>query len=240
MNNVAICFVGTARSLEYTHINIKKNLVDSVGECDIFAFLAQNKHSSKFQKYFHNDRRVKEVIEEKEPDYNLDGINFVDGWPFSPTSSRQVYIKMINSRKRMGEILSSYEVQNQIVYDKVIFSRLDVEYFDSVGSYVNNINSDSLYVPDFHNTFGGVINGFNDRFAVGNRKNMGIYFNIPNSITSYNKAGGKICAESLLKYHLETNRVPVKKLPIRFTRVRPDGNAIDMRLANQALEMRDT
>ena len=51
MNNIAICFVGTARSLEYTHINIKKNLVDSVGECDIFAFLAQNKHSSKFQKY---------------------------------------------------------------------------------------------------------------------------------------------------------------------------------------------
>ena len=54
VNNIAICFVGTARSLEHTHINIKKNLVDSVGECDIFAFLAQNKHSSKFQKYFHN------------------------------------------------------------------------------------------------------------------------------------------------------------------------------------------
>tara|TARA_R110000824_G_scaffold348039_1_gene534790 strand:+ start:5541 stop:6263 length:723 start_codon:yes stop_codon:yes gene_type:complete len=240
MNNIAICFVGTARSLEHTHINIKKNLVDSVGECDILAFLAQNEHSSKFQKYFHNDKRVKEVIEEKEPDYNLDGINFLDEWPFSPTSSRQVYIKMINSRKRMGEILSSYEAQNEIVYDKVIFSRLDVKYFDDVGSYVNDIALDSLCIPDFHNTFGGVINGFNDRFAVGNRGNMGTYFNIPNSITPYNKTGGKICAENLLKYHLEVNEVLVEKLPIRFTRVRPNGDAIDMRLANQILEPRDT
>jgi hypothetical protein len=241
MNNkrTALCFVGTARSIQHTHQNLKDCLINTIENCDVFVFLAKSNHANKFSDYFNDTRQIKNITIEDEPEYDLDGMIFRPQWP-NKNSSRQIYIKMINSRRRAFEILSLYEKENNVEYDKIIFSRLDVKYFDNVGSYVNDITLDSLYVPDFHNTFGGVINGFNDRFAVGDRKSMEIYFSVPNSIIPYNKAGCKISAEALLKYHLEINGVAVKKLPIRFTRVRSNGDAVDMRLASQTLELRDT
>jgi len=95
-------------------------------------------------------------------------------------------------------------------------------------------------VPDFHNTFGGVINGYNDRFAIGNREDMRTYFNVPNSVEEFNENGGQITAETLLKWHLVNGGVQVKKIPIRFTRVRANGEEIDLRLKDERLAHRDT
>ena len=65
----AICFTGTGRSLEYTHENIKKNLIDSVGDCDVFMHVSSNPNAYKIPKYF-SIPQVKKIVIDKEPDYD--------------------------------------------------------------------------------------------------------------------------------------------------------------------------
>jgi len=235
----ALFFTGTCRSLEYTYENLKKNLIDTIGECDIFVFLAENPHAHKFEKYLGNLPQVKKIIIEKEPEFDISNMKFRPNWP-NVNSSRQIYIKMIKSRQRCNSVLEQHEQENDIKYERIIFSRLDVKYFGSTGIYLNNLDYDHLYVPDFHNTFGNVIDGYNDRFAVGNRRDMSSYFNVPDSIEQFNISGGLISAEALLKWHLVRDNVSVKKVPIRFTRVRGDGEEVDLRLASRALQQSDT
>ncbi len=228
----AICFTGTGRSLDHTHENLKDNLIRKFDNSDVFILGAENPHSDKLIKYFKNEKYVKSLIIEKEPDYDLSNLRFRPHWPASKLSSRQIYIKMIQSRKRMEQIVSNYEAQNNVSYDRVIFSRLDVRYFDNVYNHVEGLDLSAVYVPDFHNEFGGVINGYNDRFAVGNRDNMRTYFNIPDSIGVFMANGGNLHAETLLKWHMLYRQIKVLKIPVRFTRVRPDGGEEDTRIEN--------
>jgi hypothetical protein len=117
---------------------------------------------------------------------------------------------------------------------------LDVKYFKTVGEIINELALSNLYIPDFHNTFAGVIDGYNDRFAVSNRENMYTYFNLPQTINQYQDEGNLVHGETFLKWHLLKNDIKVKKIPLRFTRVRSDGTYIETRLENIFLEPRDT
>jgi len=225
----ALCFTGTARSLEHTHENLKRNLIDSLGDCDIFMMISENPHAYKAQEYFQDLLNDKIIHIEEERDHDITNFCFKPGWPLV-SSSKQIYLKMIDSRKRCGEALSEYELQKGTKYDRIVFSRLDVKYFANVGEILEGLDMNKLYVPDFHNTFGGAINGYNDRFAVGNRENMKIYFDLPESLVPFVEAGGQIQAETLLKWHMKKNQVEVEQIPLRFTRARPDGEEIDIRL----------
>ena len=239
----AVCFTGTGRSLQHTHQNLKDVLIGNLGDCDVFILVSDNPHSNKAREFFETAPQLKKILIEKEPEYDITKLRFRSSWPSGALSSRQIYIKMIESRKRCNQLLSSYEKENNIVYDRVVFSRLDVKYFKNDWGWdtLNNLNLNQLYVPDFHNTFGGVVNGYNDRFALSNRSNMGAYFHIPDSIDNFLKTGQSIHAETLLKWHLEQHGISVKKIPLRFTRVRPDGEEIDLRLKDTSnLNLSDT
>ena len=225
----AICFTGTARSLQYTHENIKKNLISSIGECDIFSYIAQNPHSHKIEKYL-NIPQVKDLRVEKEPEHDISKYSFRNQWP-PPTSSPQIYIKMVESRKKCRDMVFDYEKRENIKYDRIFFSRLDVVYYTSVGPIVEDLDLRKIYIPDFHNTFGGAISGFNDRFALSCRENMYFYMDVLSDVETYMNHGHKIHAETLLKWHLEENKkIEVEKIPIRFSRIRPNGEEIDARL----------
>ena len=234
-----IIFTGTGRSIDYTFNNIKKNIIESLSESDIIILLSDNPYASKVQKYFSNLPQVKKIIVEKEVEQDISNILFRPNWP-SKTSSRQIYIKMISQRKRCNNIIDLYEKENNVVYERVIFSRLDVKYFSQLSPYIKNLDNKNLYIPDFHNTFGGAIDGYNDRFVIANRQDIKTYFNVPDSIERYNLSGGQISAESLLKWHLVTNGITAKKIPYRFTRVRSDGEEIDNRLRKFDLQWSDT
>tara|TARA_R100000008_G_C3537383_1_gene142807 strand:- start:52 stop:774 length:723 start_codon:yes stop_codon:yes gene_type:complete len=229
----AICFTGTCRSLQHTHKNIKERLIDPFNECDVFMLVAKNPDSEKANIYFGDLPQLKVLLIEDEPEHDVSEFDFKPNWPSGKLSSKQVYIKMIESRKRCGEVLSLYEEKNNVAYDRIIFSRLDVKYFNNVSKIIADLPLSNLYVPDFHNSFGGVINGYNDRFAVSNRKNMKTYFKIPDSIVDFQRAGGKIHAETLLKWHLIKNEVLVEHAPVRFTRVRPSGKEMDLRIESE-------
>lgn len=229
----AICFAGTGRSLEHTHLSLKKNLIDCFSECDVFILAPEGIHSHKVKEFFSKHDRVKGIIIEKESEPDLTGLRFRPAWPDPTRSSRQIYMKMIIARSRLGKIISEYESDNKFEYDRVIFSRMDVLYFSPIGNIIKNLDMNYLHVPDFHNTFGGVVDGLNDRFAVGSRGDMGQYFKIPDSIGLFISAGGEIHAETFLKWHLENNEVRVLKSPIRFTRVKPGGIEEDRRIENR-------
>ena len=226
----ALCFTGTARSLEHTHQNLKNNLIDAFDNCDVFLMIADGPHAHKIEKYF-DLPNVKKCIIEQETEQDLTTYNFQPGFP-PPRSSKQIYIKMLNARRRCGEMLTTYENDNDDRYERVIFSRLDVGYFEKVSRHVENQDLENLYIPDFHNVFGGVIDGYNDRFAVSNRENMRIYFNLVQSIKPFLAQGGLLHGETFLKWHLTNHQINVKLLPVRFTRVRSDGKEIDIRLKN--------
>jgi len=241
MLKTCLCLIGTGRSIQHTHANLRENLIEPFGkECDVFIHTIDSPFLSDIRDIFEADHQVKLITSEKEPEYDLSGYRFKSNWPPAGQSTKQVYIKMINSRKNMGEVLLKYEKENNTTYDRVIFSRMDVKYFKKVAIQVGGIDLDKLHVPDFHNIFGGSIDGYNDRFAIGNRENMGIYFRVPDSIDDFLSDGGSIHAETLLKWHLASNDISTEKVPVRFTRTRADGTDIDLRLAKGDLERRDT
>jgi hypothetical protein len=234
----AICFAGTCRSIEHTINNIKEKLLRRLPNADLFFLVSKTKHIDKAYRYL---KLNKDVIMDVRDDlfYEVDNYKwhpiFV-GYP----EKQQVYMRMLYSRQILGEILVKHTKKNNIVYDRVIFSRLDVKYFDNVDSHIEKLNLDNLYIPDFHSTFGGAIDGYNDRFAISNQENMLTYFNAPESLEEYRKTYKPLSAEPLLKLHMNHNNIKVKQIPIRFTRVRPMGEEIDLRLKNHILNKRDT
>lgn len=234
----AVCFTGTGRSLEHTYDNICKMLLDPLGDCDVFAFIPKTSHASKSISLLENNNLKKLVIEEESP-ISEEGLKFFPNWP-PPTTTTQIYLKMIQSRKKINEMLSSYESYNEFEYDRVIFSRLDVVYYTNVSEILENYSLQKLMIPDFHNTFGGNIDGYNDRFAVGNRQLMSCYLDLYDSIKPHAAAGGMFQAEYFLKSHLLAHGIQPRKIPVRFGRIRENGEEIDTRLKNEILEDKDT
>jgi len=70
----ALCFSGTARSLQYTHDNIKEKLINSLEDCDIFVFLAENPHAYKFKELFADSDQIKKIIIEEESNRDISKI----------------------------------------------------------------------------------------------------------------------------------------------------------------------
>jgi len=91
MNNkrTALCFVGTARSIQHTHQNLKDCLINTIENCDVFVFLAKSNHANKFSDYFNDTRQIKNITIEDETEYDLDGMIFRPQWP-NKNSSRQI------------------------------------------------------------------------------------------------------------------------------------------------------
>ena len=49
---VAICFSGQARNTEYTHENIKENLIGQFEGCDTFFHISEDGDSDKIKRFF--------------------------------------------------------------------------------------------------------------------------------------------------------------------------------------------
>ena len=229
-NKTALCFTGTCRTLEYTYENLKNNLIDNNPDCDFFFFIAKNKHSDKVYEYF-SDLDNCNILIDTEEDEPLHDLRFRPSWP-NPPSTHQIFMRMLHSRKKCADFIEKYSKENGITYDSICFSRLDVKYFGMINVSLFS-DKDHLVVPDFHSTYGNVINGYNDRFAIGSQRDLLCYLRAYDSSRPFVTAGGLLHAETLLKWHLENNNVKVIKKPIRFTRVRGDGKEIDLRIEHR-------
>tara|TARA_B100000900_G_scaffold281979_1_gene241267 strand:- start:6906 stop:7634 length:729 start_codon:yes stop_codon:yes gene_type:complete len=227
----AICFTGTCRALQFTHENIKNNLIFSNPNCDLFFFITKNKHSDKINEYF-KDIDNANIIIDTEDEEDLSGLIFKPLWP-NPPSTHQIFMRMLRSRKKCAQMLEDYTNKHNIEYNVVGFSRLDVKYFNMINLSLFFGDDEALVIPDFHSTYGNVIDGYNDRFAIGTQQDLVCYLNAYDSARPFVENGGLLHAETLLKWHLQNNGVNVKSAPIRFTRVRGDGEEIDLRIEHK-------
>ena len=237
MMKTAICFTGTARSLQHTHQNIQEFLIDPSGDYDIFAHLSPSPYVNNIHEYF-NFTNIAAVALEPDQKFNTTGLSWFPGWPagrHSGPNPQQTYLNMLHSRKRCGELLAKYVKKYGVAYDRVIFSRLDVEYFN----HLPVVDLSCMGIPDFHNFSHLQGTGCNDRFAISNFENMQIYFNLFDNIEKFIQAGGLLHAESFLGWHLASSGVEIKKYPIRFGRIRPDGSRQDERLREADLAPAD-
>jgi len=213
----AVCFTGQCRSLEYTHESIKSNLLAYLGDCDIFMYISENDSSYKSTKFL----TPTEIIIEADPVLELDGIEHLQA---EHRGGINGLMQMLHGMKKCNDMRKDYENKNNFKYDRIIRSRLDVRYFNPLPSDIDQYDIDNfVYIPDFHCWSCVKGNGYNDRFAIGNRENMDIYLSEFDSIKKYATEGHVVHAESTLYHHLNKNNVKVKNVPIRFTRVRVGG-----------------
>jgi len=235
---VAVCFTGTGRSIEFTMDNIRQTLIDPFDDCDVFAHITNTKHLLKAQEHLKLKEIKNLVIDD---DINMPIANVLrwrPEWPaglHSGPDPKKTYLNMLRSRSLCGNLLKNYSESNQKIYDMVIFSRLDVEYYTPLPK---DLNLENMCVPDFHNHYGTNI-GCNDRFAISNYKNMLCYFDVYNNLVDYHLSGGLMHAETTLEWHLKNNNINIEKYYFRFGRVRPDGHRQDERLKNKQLKFLD-
>ena len=234
----AICFTGTGRSLKYTSDNIKSFLLEASPDCDVFAHIAETEYVKNIEKYFTFDN-IKELVIEKDKKLDISGLRWQDNWPmgiYSGANPKQTYLNMLLSRKKCGQMLHKYSEATGTEYDKVIFSRLDIEYFHALPI---DMDLDSICVPDFHHFSSVQGAGCNDRFAASSFKNMKMYFELYDDIRGIVRMGHKLHGESTLHTHLKLRGLKIKKYPIRFTRIRHDGKRQDERLRDTVLAIND-
>ena len=220
----AVCFTGQCRSLEYTHESIKNNLLDLLGDCDIFMYISENDSSYKAEKYM----TATQLVIKPDPILDLNNINHMQA---DCRGGINGYMQMLYAMKKCNEMRINYEKNNNIKYDRVVRSRLDVRYFDKLPADFDEYDINNyVYTPDFHcwSVVQGA--GHNDRFAVSNGNNMNIYMSEYDFIKRYSLLGHTIHAESSLHYHLEYHNLKVKTVPIRFTRIRAGGIEEDLHI----------
>ena len=223
----AVCFTGQCRSLEYTHESIKRNLLDSLGNCDVFMYVSDNDSAYKAMKYMSPTK----ILIEPDPVLDLRHINHIQS---EERGGINGYMQMLLAMKKCNEMRIDYENKNGFKYDRIIRSRLDVRYFDKLPSNFDKYDIDNyLYTPDFHCWSVVQGSGYNDRFAVGNRENMDIYLSEFDFIKRYSLIGHVVHAESTLFYHLNYHNIKVKSVPIRFTRVRSGGVEEDLYISDE-------
>jgi len=217
----AVCFSGQGRAAEYTYQNIQTHLLDELGDVDTFFHICDDENAHKIEKYFNPTSLLIEEDEYVNPENYI----FYHGI----RGTKLQYLHMVKSRQRVNELRIEYEQNNNVKYDCVISSRIDVKYFTPFRG-MKNLDLNTLYVPDFH-CFNGVQGkGYNDRFALGSSEKMNIYFSLFDKLQHYCSLGHRIHGESTLCFHLSHYNIEVNHLPFRFTRVREGGNEIDSRL----------
>ena len=189
---------------------------------DIFAYVAENKNSYKFEKYF------KEYTELKiEPDKHID-ISHISN---HDQRGLQGYMQMLNGYFKVNEMRAQYQKKNDIKYDAVIRARLDVEFVDEIPD-IRNLDLQKMYIPNFHSwAHVTQVGGCNDRFAIANVKNIEHYFKFDDGIQSkdlskFLEDGHSLHAESILYYNLLKNKVDIEKFDFKFARIR-EGKVYD-------------
>jgi hypothetical protein len=214
----ALCFSGTGRSIEYTFDNLRENLIDNLDDfVDVFVYVAETPKAALTEKYFSDFSNNIAVVKEEYTNPSGSGYVFENSWP--PRSNlekgRDVYLKMIRSRKYLMDMVDSTD----IIYDRVIFSRMDVVYENKIMENIKDLDMNYLWIPSFHHWRGG----YNDRFAISNQDIMRTYMSQADCMEEYKNEGFVFHAERALKHHLERHNISPKIFNCNFARVRGDG-----------------
>jgi len=216
----ALCFAGTGRSIEYTFSNLKETLIDPLGDdCDVIVYIVDTPKAKKVEKLFNSVSSNIEIVTEEPID--ISPYEFEPLWPPATLpdypKGRHIFLQMVRSRRHLVEMLK--KTGNR--YDRVIFSRMDVNYEVHLNKSIDHLPLNELWIPNVHNWCGG----HNDRFAVSNEENMVKYLSQWDYMPKYASEGFIFQAERSLKHHLSNMGITPKHFKCDFIRIRGNGAA---------------
>lgn len=236
---VALSFFGLTRSLRYTIESIENNILKELNknniEYDIFLHtffletytntrvkqinrftesiedMDQNEYKLLKPKYLQIDKQdeIKKEINMEQYRTHKDPwnskYNSVDNFILGQYSKLQI-VKMIEKSDNS--------------YDYIIYLRPDVLYLNKFDiKYLKKIKDDCICIPE-HNRYGKYL--FNDRFAITNQNTYKIYGNGFNDLLDISKIQ-PLHSETVLGERLCNNNIKFAKIPIKFQRIRANG-----------------
>lgn len=128
----------------------------------------------------------------------------------SPNTKKENVLFMWYKIWKCNQLRKFYEQTNRIRYDLVIRMRFDVT-FESfpVIKPEDQPRRKTIYIPQGGDYCGGIC----DQVAFGDATSMDMYCDLWNEIYRYSVAGIGIHPESMLRKHLEINRLSVERFP---------------------------
>lgn len=204
MKKIAICITGIDRTFDFCINSLKEKLI----KCNNYQFhiigLITNKDNKINKSYFN---LLTLNTDSKLPDLSYQNKKYV--------AKRNQHIQCYYQLKDLYEVNKlriQYEIDNDMTFDYLIRYRTDFNLLSKVD--LSNLENDVVYIPNCHDH-----TGYNDRFAVGDRNVMNIYFNRyefwmskNNHIHNYNTH-----AENNLKIYMYEKQIRVKRLDFDYS-----------------------
>ncbi|MGD8267428.1 MAG: hypothetical protein PVF55_04630, partial [Desulfobacterales bacterium] len=213
-SRVAVCMSGRCRGLEQTHHNLRRNLLERLPVYDLFMFVPADAAAELAT-------LLNPTVLQALPDQPIDEGRLRNGVNCLIKVGVQRYLQQLQGLKACERLRRQYAQANGIRYDAVIRCRPDV-LFEAPLPDLDQLDLNYLYVPDFH-----MYEGVNDRFALGNPDHMAFYMNKGDAFETYvhewaagNPQAPPVTAEMFTAGHLRQHVIPVRRLHVRFNRVR--------------------
>ncbi len=211
---VAVCMSGRCLGLDRTHRNIRRHLLERLPAYDLFMFVPAG-----------DDTDLAELLDPTvltvRADRPIDEGGLQNGANCLIKVGVQPYLQQLQGLKACDRLRRQYERENGVHYEAVIRCRPDV-LFEAPLPNPARLDLNYLHVPDFH-----MYEGVNDRFAIGNPRDMAIYMSKIDVFEAYVRdwAGTQpqappVTAEMFTAGHLRQSGIAVRRLPVRFNRVR--------------------
>ena len=233
---VALCFWGLCRSTHQTISSIEEMIFQSLKEAGIQydTFV----HTYRFFRPYNNIRAEEYSIQLKNTTYKLlqptyelveyqDTVDIQLGlekyrtkgnpWENDDEGTFQTLDNHIRSLWSLAQVTRLWKESGQ-VYDAIVYLRPDVRYLVPLhAGLLTGLSHNTIRVPDFH-----LIQGCNDRFAIGKPSVMEVYGNRYFQALEYSKKA-PLHSETYLAKVLQTAGIKIQHIPFRFQRVRANG-----------------
>ena len=213
-SRVAVCMSGRCLGLARTHRNLRRNLLERLPAYDLFMFVPADDKADLAT-------LLNPTVLKALPDQPIDEGRLRNGQNCLIKVGVQRYLQQLHGLQACDRLRRRYAQANGIRYDAVIRCRPDV-LFEAPLPDLGQLDLNYLHVPDFH-----MYEGVNDRFAIGNPDHMAIYMNKRDAFETYvhDWAAGPsqappVTAEMFTAGHLRQHAIPVRRLHVRFNRVR--------------------
>lgn len=189
---IAVLFAGRVRSFEHC-IESQKKFIFKDHDVDIY--LAHNaKNVDDNLEFFKNVKSVHVNLEPYlkyiAPDgYDINGHNCV------------IMFKCISEAFQM--ITGNYDAVIYMRADEIISSSIDFGF----------LQENTVFIPEGNDYY-----GINDQFAAGNYESMKKYCSLFENLTDYlDNKGAIFHPESLVKFHLEQQKLNIVRFPLSYT-----------------------
>jgi hypothetical protein len=240
MGRVAICFFGLVKDLKHTQASLTEHIFQPLKAqgytCEIFA------HTYEIERYSNSrnseanlpikprsieglrssDRKTTVVYdkpEEVDKLYPLDSyLRNGDPWPDNPRQSLKYFLRQIHSLDRVTALWKKRASE----FDLAVYLRPDTSFYNHL-TLIPNLTLTQIVTPGFH-----LWGGYNDRFAYGRPGTMIKYGERGRFLNQYmTSTKQKPHAETYLKWYCTNQGLQNSLSPIRFTRIRANGQVVD-------------